>query len=169
MSDRYLHLDAEFVKAEIGRLIAMYPELAEDTELRLGAIEGETDAHRIIERALNERQEAESLAGACHTRKTELQARQSRFERKADAMKELIRSVMKAAQLPKLVLPEATITLTKGRQSVCIEDLDSIPQGYFHLKKEADKTAIREAMESGEQIPGAALVLGSDGISIRTK
>jgi hypothetical protein len=169
MSDQYLFLDAAFVKAELGKLLAEYPELETDEELRADAIEGETDAHKIISRALEARQDAETLAGAIKAREVDLSARRSRYERKADAMKSLIRSIMQAAQLPKLTLPEATLSITKPRQTVSVENVDQLPQGYFTTVRQADKAALKQALERGDEIPGAVLATGSAGLMIRTK
>lgn len=169
MSDQYLFLDAAFVKAEIGKLLAEYPELEEDEALRADVIEGETDAHKIIARALEQRQEAETLAGAIKARVVDLSARQSRFERKSEAMKQLIRNVMQAASLSKITLPEATLSITSPRSTVGIEDLEQLPQGYFKTVRQADKAAIKEALFSGQEIPGAYLVTGSPGLMVRTK
>jgi hypothetical protein len=169
MADQYLFLDAGFVKAEIAKLIEAYPELADDESLRADTIEGQTEALRIIERALAERQDAEMLAGAVKAREEELYARRGRFERKAEAMKTLIKSIMRAAHLEKVTLTEASLSLTKGRQTVGIEDLDALPQGYFKTIRQADKAAIKASFDAGEPVPGAILVTGEAGLSIRTK
>lgn len=167
MSDQYLHLDAQFVKAEIAKLVDAHPELAEDEALRLDTIEGETNAYRIIERALEQRQEAEMMAGAVRAREVEMAGRRGRFERKSEAMKTLIRHIMKAARVDKLQLPEATLSISQSRSSVGIEDPNSLPQGFY--KRVADKAAIKAAFDRGEDVPGAILVLGSEGLAIRTK
>lgn len=167
--DQYLHLDAQFVKAEIAKLIEAHPELAEDEALRFDTIEGETNAYRIIERALEQRQEAEMMAGAVSSRLVEMSERRGRFERKSEAMKMLIKSIMKAANLPKLALPEATLSITKARETVGIIDINELPQGFFKTIRQADKAAIKDALAGGQDVPGAALVIGSEGLMIRTK
>ena len=164
-----LFVDAAYVKAEIGRLLSSHPELAEDDMLREDMIAGETDIETIVSRALDERREAETIAAAIKERETALASRRARFEKKADAMRSLIKSVMQAADLPKLTLPEATISLQSPRASVNVTDLEAIPQGYFRLKKEADKTALKKALEAGEEIPGAELALGDETLSIRVR
>ncbi|RTM07449.1 MAG: hypothetical protein EKK31_11865 [Hyphomicrobiales bacterium] len=169
MPDQYLFLDAAFVKAEIGKLLAEYPELEEDEALRIDTIEGETDALRIIQRALDEQREAETMVGAIRAREIDIAARRGRYERKSDAMRQLIKAVMRAAKLDKISLAEASLSLTKPRQTVGIEDLDALPQGYFKTIRQADKTAIKSAFDQGEQIPGAILVTGDTGLMIRTK
>lgn len=169
MSDTYLFLDAAFVKAEIGKLLAEYPELEDDEALRADVIEGETDAMRIIERALNEQREAETMVGAIKAREIDIAARRSRYERKSDAMRQLIRAVMKAAKLDKVSLTEASLSLTRGRQTVGIDDLDALPQGYFKTIRQADKAAIKASFDAGEPVPGAILVTGAESLTIRTK
>lgn len=169
MSDQYLHLDAALVKAEIGKLIEAYPDLAEDESLRTDVIEGETNAFRIIERALSERQEAEMMAGAVKVREIELAARRGRFERKSAAMKHLIKAIMRAADLSKLTLAEATLSIIKPRPSVEVHSVDDLPQGYFQPVRKPDTAAIKSALERGEEIPGAFLVTGEPGLMVRTK
>jgi len=169
MADQYLFLDAAFVKAEIGKLLAEYPELEEDDELRIDTIEGETDALRIIQRALDEQREAETMVGAIKAREIDIAARCGRYERKSDAMRQLIKAVMRAAKLDKISLTEASLSLTKPRQTVGIEDLDALPQGYFKTIRQADKAAIKSAFDQGDQIPGAFIVTGDTGLMIRTK
>ncbi|MGY2995488.1 siphovirus Gp157 family protein [Mesorhizobium sp. URHB0026] len=169
MTDKYLYLDANFVRAEIAKLIASNPELEEDESLRSDMIDGETNATRIIERALAEQQGAEMMVGAVKAREIDLAARRGRYERKSEAMRSLIKSIMRAAKLDKITLTEASLSLTKARQTVGIEDLDQLPQGYFKTTRQADKAAIKSALEQGEQIPGAFLVTGDMGLTIRTK
>ncbi len=164
-----LYLDAQFVKAEIAKLIEAYPELAEDETLRADMIEAETGADKIIEKAFEERQHAEMMAGAIKSRELVMAERRGRYERKSEAMKRLIRSVMQAADLDKLTLTEATISITKPRASVNVLDVDELPQGFYRVKREADKTALKSALEKGETVPGAELALGEPGIAFRTK
>lgn len=169
MSDNYLYLDAAFVKAEIAKLISANPELADDEALREDMIAGETNATRIIERALEEQQDAEMMVGAIKAREIDIAARRGRYERKSEAMRSLIKSIMRAANLDKVTLTEASLSLTKARQTVGIEDLDQLPQGYFKTTRQADKAAIKSAFDRGEEIPGAFIVTGDMGLTIRTK
>jgi hypothetical protein len=78
-------------------------------------------------------------------------------------------TVMRAGKMNTAVLPEATLWLSKPGTSVGIENLDDLPQGYFRLKREADKKAIKSALEQGEEIPGAFLVTGDIGLTVRAK
>lgn len=163
-----LYVETSLVRGEIGRLIRVYPELADDETLMTDVLEGETDAHRVIGRALSRRLEAIAMVAAIKEREADLAARRGRFEREADAMKMMIRSIMRIAGLQKLVLPEATVSVTAARASAEITDIDALPQGYFKLVRQADKTAIKAALEAGSEIPGAGLVYGEPGLTFRT-
>lgn len=165
----YIQADVATVKAMITNLMTAYPDLAEDGDLRADMLEGETDLHRIVERCLGERLDADSLAKSIKEREADLSERRKRFERKAEAMKRLIKEMMEVADLDKITLPEATLSITSPRTSVNVVDLEALPQGYFKLSRIADKTAIKTALEAGEQIPGAELALGEPGLTIRTK
>lgn len=169
MTDAYLHLDAKLVKAELGRLMAVYPELVEDETLHLDTIDGETAAISIIERALAEEREATIMVVGITDSIANLTARKARYERKHDAMRTLIRRIMQAALLDKITLTDATISIMKHRETVGIIDLDELPQGFFKTVRQADKTAIKDALTKGQDVPGAALVISEPSIMIRTK
>lgn len=164
-----LYMNAQYIRAEISRLIDANPELAEDDDLRADMIEGETDAVEFIGKALAARQEAVSIQKAIMSRIADLAERAARYDRKAGAMKALIRSVMRSADIDRLELPEATLSISKGRTSVDVTDLDALPQGYFKIERKADKTAIKQAIEAGNEIPGAQLVMGDESLTVRTK
>lgn len=169
MSDKYLHIDAQTVKAQVASLLNDYPELAEDEVLRADVIEGETDLTKIVARAFNARQEAETMAEAIKLREKELAERRSRYERSSGAMKRLIQTLMECAHQDKITLPEATLSVTKPRESVNVIDVDQLPQGFFKTIRQADKKALNDALMAGETIPGAELALGDSGLMVRTK
>lgn len=162
-------MKAGFLKAEINRLMETYPELAEDETLRADMMEAETDLHTVIAKCLEQRQEAESMVGAIKERIVAMNERKARFQRKSDAMKDLMQSIMETADLPKVMLPEATLSILSGRVSVNVIDANELPQGYYAIERKPDKKAIKAAMEKGDQIPGAELVMGEDTLTIRSR
>lgn len=165
----FLQVDIAAFKTQWADLLAAYPELADDEDLRADVLEGETDAHRLVSMMVRRRREAQALASAGKEIRSDQSERIARFERQADGYAALIKTVMQAADLQKIVLPEATVSITKPRTKVEISDLAAIPQGYAKFEKRADKDAIKAALEAGAQIPGAALVLSEDGLLVRTK
>lgn len=165
----FIQADAATVKAAIADMLATYPELADDETLRADMLEAESDLHRIIERAIREKLDADTLAAAVKERLSDLGERKRRSERKSEAMNALVHSLMEAADLPKLVLTDATISLTKPRTIVEITDVDALPQGFVRIERIAKKTELKAALEAGEQVPGATLGLGNSSITVRTR
>lgn len=165
----YLFKDAQFVRTQIQALIAAYPELEEDATLLADMLDGETDLYRVLEKLLNERLEAETMATALKDREGDIVDRRKRFERKADGVKKIMLKLMEAAQQDKVTLTEATLSITKPRTSVHVLDVDALPQGFFRNERKPLTTEIKAELEAGHKVPGAELVLGNSGLMVRTK
>lgn len=165
----FLQVDIAAFKAHVHDLLAAYPELSEDEELRADMFEGETDMMPLIARVLRMKLDADTMAKAIKERKAEITERQARYERKADGAKELLKSILRAADLPKVTLPDATVSITKPHIRVEVTDINALPQGYYSVERKAKSAEIKAALEAGEEIPGAMLALGDDGLMVRTK
>lgn len=165
----FIQVDIAAFKAHVAELLDRYPELAEDDELRADMFEGETDMVPLVTRLLRRKLDADVMASAIKERKADIAERQARYERQSEGYKTLIKSVMIAADLDKLTLPDATISVTKPRTTVEIIDEAALPQGTYTIKKIPDKAAIKRLLEQGEQIPGAVLSLGDESLSVRKK
>lgn len=165
----FIQADAANVKAAIADMMAQFPELADDETLRADMFEAEADLNRVIDKAIREKLDADTMAAAIKERVSDLSERKRRQERRAEAMKGLVKSLMLAADLPKVVLPDATVSITKPRTKVNVTDIDALPQGTFRVVREPDKKALMEMLSAGEEVPGAELVLGDETLSVRTK
>lgn len=165
----YLALDVKQLEREIASLLEAYPELADDEELRADVLEGETDLEHIASRIVRRRNLARANVTGIKDVIGDLKDRQDRFQRQEDAMKAILKRVLSLAGTDKLTLPEATISITKPRESVEVLDANALPQGFFATIRQPDKKAIGEALKAGETVPGAALTFGEAGVTIRTK
>lgn len=165
----YLTLDASKLAVEIQHMLMAYPELSEDEELRLDTLEGETDFLRIMSRLVRVRNEKLAEAEGLSSYISDLSDRKARQVRAAEGVKALMLSLMSVADLPKLTLPEATISISKGRDAVEITDEADLPQGFVKTIRQPDKTAIGAALKAGEAVPGAALRTGEATLTVRTK
>lgn len=169
MSAQYLALDAEAVRQQVMAILALYPELSEDEDLRRDMLDGETDLSRVLSHAYEAALATQIMQTGIDAALDDLKARKDRYARKEDALRELMRGLLETAGIQKMELPVATLSLTKPRTSVNVTDIDALPQGYFKLERKADKTAIKTAIEQGETIPGAELALGTSSLSVRVK
>jgi len=165
----FVQVDIAAFKAHVAELLNAYPELAEDDELRADMFEGETDMVPLVTRLLRRKLDADVMASAIKERKADIAERQARYERQSEGYKTLIKSVMIAADLDKLTLPDATISVTKPRTTVEIIDEAALPQGFVEIKRLPKKAEIKKALEAGEEIPGASLGLSEEGLMVRTK
>lgn len=165
MADRTV-LDASFVVAKLARLKADFPDLEDDLDLLADTIEGETDFERVLTQVVEEKIEADAMVTGAGAEAKKLTQRKQRAERKSDLMRDLALTLMTEARKHKVTLPIATLFIVAGRPGVVIDDLTALPQGF--TKIDAVKSAIKEAIEKGEEVPGAHLAAGPDTLTIRT-
>lgn len=165
-NDNYLAVDVANVLADIDGLLAAYPELAEDEDLRRDMLEGETSAFAVLTRLVDVERDADSMAKAVASRVSDLQARKARAEKRKDMARALMLRVMQTAGIQKAPLAEATVSVSKGRDSVEVTDESLLPDNVVRVVRTPDKTAIKEALALGP-VDGARLVTGSPTISVR--
>lgn len=165
----YVFREAGIIRNQIEALKSLYPEMTEDADLLADMLEGETDLNAILAKLVDYVLEAESMAEAVKARKNEIAERQKRYERQSDSGRKIIQQLMESACADKVTLPEATLSITKARTSVNVTDLDMLPQGYFRTERKALSKEIKAALEAGDRIPGAELVMGECGLMMRTK
>jgi hypothetical protein len=169
MNAHFIQVDAEFVKQQIFDLRTQFPELESDEDFALDVFEGQTDLFSIAAKAIEIRAESESMVAAIKERVSDLTSRKSRFERRSDAMRKLIKGLMDAAGQTKLTLPEATLSISKGREKIVIDNVDDLVQGFYRTERIADKEAIKTALDAGADVPGAHKEVGETSLTMRTK
>lgn len=165
--ENFLQADIANLVAEIDSLFAAYPELAEDEDLRRDCLEGETSTYEVLRRLVNIERDADSMAKAIASRVADLQARKARMEKRKEAMRMLMLRVMKAGNITKAPLPEATVSVSKGRDSVEITDESKLPKWAYETVRKPDKKAIMERLAANKSVPGAALKTGEDTLTVR--
>lgn len=166
-NDNYLQADVANLEAEIHDLLAAYPELAEDDELRADMLEGSTAAFDVLTRLVNIERDADSMGKAIAARIADLNARRQRAEKRKEAMRALMLRIMRMAGIQKAPLVEATVSVSKGRESVEIVDEALVPPRFLKVVKTPDKTAIKEALTAGKKVRGAAMKTGGETITVR--
>lgn len=166
---RFLQVDVAAFKAHVAELLAAYPELSGDDDLRADMIEGETDMAPLVSRLVKGQLDAASMVSAIKERKADIAERQARYERQVEGYRALIKSVMIAADMDKLTLPEATVSVLKPRTVVEITDENALPQGFVEIRRVPKKAEIKKALEDGEPVPGAALGLSEESLMVRAK
>jgi hypothetical protein len=168
MSNR-IDLDVHFLEQEIANLIASYPEMEEDDSLKADMIEGSLDAEKVMSRIMSHLFEAEEMLDGMKPRFEDLTERKKRWERRKEFCRALAQRVLEASGRDKIVLPEASVAKSKGRDSIEVTDLSKLSQGFYVTERKADKDAIKKALDNGDDVEGARIVRGAYGIRISTK
>lgn len=97
----------------------------------------------------------------------EIVERARKWEARAERLEGYLQHNMKSAQRLRIENPLVTIALREGRdKSVEVVDADAVPQQYMRVKTEPNKTEIKKALEAGQEIAGARLIV-KDRLEIR--
>jgi hypothetical protein len=162
-------IQADFVRAQITVLLARHPELSEDEEALTMSLASETDAEELIARLVTRVQETKAQAKGLKDYMADLSDRADAYERRVEAMRALVFSILDAAHISKVELPIATISIRPGVKKIIITDESVIPGQFMRVKSEPDKTRIREWIDTGNPVPGAFLSNAEPVLNIRIK
>ena len=162
-------LDITIIRAQIDNLIAAHPEIDEDEILRADMIEGGTDLHEFLRDIERKRRNADTFVDALAIEITTLRDRRARFERRDQALRALMFNLLQWAEVKKVELPEATISIRAGQQKVVVEDENAIPNEYCRIIREPDKIKIKAALLEFKSVAGAALSNAEPTLAVRIK
>jgi folate-dependent phosphoribosylglycinamide formyltransferase PurN len=135
----------------------------------LDTLDGETDVNDVIDRVLSDRAKALALSAAAKAQADDLAGRAKRIAERAKACDKALLDILDAIDLRKVERPAATVFRRPGSLRVQISDESSVPTQLCRIKREPDKAAIKRALEAGEDVPGASLCRGDDGVTVRVR
>lgn len=160
-------LAAEDVMREINALMADYPQLADDEELFRDMLEGNTRFNEIMDRLLSDMRDNETLAEAAAQRIGKIRERQTRLTHRVQFYRGLMHRLLTLTGLRSVALAEAKVSVCNSPEKVIITDENAIPDALCKIRKEPNKTAIKNAIKNGQYVPGASLSNGGTTISVR--
>lgn len=166
-NNNYLAADVANLEAHIADLFTLYPDLQDDETLKADMLEGSTSLYEVLTRLVSIERDANSMSAALTSRINDMTARKQREEKRKDAMRKLMLRVMQAAGESKAKLVEATVSVGKGRQSVEIVDEAAVPPRFLKVVKSPDKGLIKEALEAGKKVKGAAFKDSGPTLTVR--
>ncbi len=149
------HLAAEYAEALD---VLSDPDIpAEAVSDTLEALQGEiaVKGANVAAYALNLEAEAEMIKAA----EAKLKARRTALENKAQRIRDYLKDNMQRCGITKISALDHTfsVTLGKPRESVVIEDEADIPDDLCTFTRSASKTAIKAAIDGGQDVPGARI------------
>jgi phage host-nuclease inhibitor protein Gam len=163
MANKY---DVDMLRRTIELLLERYPELAADEELRVDMLEGSTDFRETMDRLLRRTQDAIYLSNACDLALRDIKDRQIRFDKRIEFGRELMKRLMETAEVKKMEFPTGTVSIRNTPPSVVVYDEYAIPDDFMRIKKEPNKTLLKEMLEKMD-VPGVSLSNGGTTLSIK--
>lgn len=158
------------VRQQIENLKVSHPELLEDDDAWLASLESETRFEELLTQLVRRIEDTKALAEGTAGRLTELQERKARMVHRMGSLRDLLFKLMESAELSKLELAEATISVRKGTpQLVGDADPASLPDDLCKISRNPDRSAIKEALKTGKEVPGFSLSNATPSLSIRIK
>jgi hypothetical protein len=164
-----LDLDTKYVRDQITALLIAYPELSEDDALREDMVEGSTTTFEFLSKVVRLIGNNLSLANGTSSYIEELRVREERLKHRISVLRSLIYKIMTAADLSKVELAEATLSIRSGQSKVIITDESQLLDAYCRIKREPDKTLIKTTLKSGGVVTGAELSNAEPTLAILIK
>ena len=139
----------EELEAALGELATAEADKADGLAFVLAELEARREAIKQTE---------QSLANRRHS-----------LENRAASLKRYALQVMQNHGIKKIAGASATLSIRKGSISVYVDPaaVEILPFNLIRTKVEADKAAIKEVLEAGQEVTGCSLQVGLDSLSIR--
>lgn len=109
----------------------------------------------------------EAEADAIKNEEKRLAERRKGFEKIAGSMRDSIHAQMLDWQIKKVEGKLFTFAVQANPASVEITDESQIPGDYIDYKPQVDRNKVKDALKSGQEVPGARLI--TDKTSLRIK
>ena len=144
--------------------------LSDDDPDMQAIIDTETeDTQARLVRMLRAARWAEKQAKASKEIEAEIKERRTRFEAKAEQIRSIVTWAMGEIGIAKVEAPDLTASLSAGKPVAVVTDELALPDEYVRVKREPNKTALKEALLGGATIPGATLGNGNATLTLRTR
>lgn len=101
---------------------------------------------------------------------SQLQTAIDRHEARQKRVRELTKQAMQAAGIRRIQGTWQALSLRAGSESVEITSMSELPLEFCRVSQPSlspDKTAIKRAIKSGEEVPGAALRTGPETLMVK--
>lgn len=143
--------------------------IGDDDEMALTAVEGETGLIEAISSAVARLHDLDAHAEAISLQMKALGERKSRFEAQHDRIKAAVAVAMGQAELRKLELPSATLSIRAVPPKAEIIDEALVPSKFWKpADPKLDRKALLDALKSKEDVPGAMLSNGGETLAIKS-
>lgn len=140
------------------------PEVVQDT---LEGLQGEVQEKGKNVAAYFQNLEAD--VEAMKSAEQRIAQRRKAIENRVRQMKDYLQRNMEESGITEISCPEFTVKLGKNPASVEVYEESSLPEKYVVTKTttQPDKKALKEAIQAGEDVPGARLITDKKRLIVR--
>ncbi len=149
--------------------LAVHHEDLDDPDLMMILAEGQTDLLEVIDCILAVDMNDEALITGLKTQKDTLAVRLHRLEERRQSRRAVLEQTLLLLERKCLERPIATISLAQRAPALVVEEEAAIPTKFFDLKPFLNRRLTKEALEAGEEVPGARLSNGSLSLTVRRR
>lgn len=105
----------------------------------------------------------EATAIAIKEAEQRMSHRRKAIENRVTSLKTYLKVNMESCSITKIESPWFTLSIAKNPAAVDITDEDSLPDEFVEVvtTRKVNKTAIKQAIEAGTEVPGAVLTRGT--------
>jgi phage host-nuclease inhibitor protein Gam len=152
------------LKTELREIHGLEP----DDDALDDTLDGELSLGDQIHALLRVACENELFAEALDKRITEYKARKDRLSRAAKAIRQHVAEAALEAGLKKLPRPDMTVSFGLSKPALVGDaDPDTLPDALVRTKREINRTAIKAALDAGQDVPGFTISNGRPTCTVR--
>jgi len=161
-----MQIDVKNLLQQLDAMLLEYSELKDDEQLRNDMFEGSTDIKQVIDRIVSSEAYDSQMIEGIDQHIDQLKKRKERLKYRTEIKRKMIQRVMEIGRLRKLEVASGTVTISRSTASVIITDESLIDDKYWRIKKEINKTEIKNDMRDGITVNGAFLSNGDETVRI---
>lgn len=160
----------DLTKIQVSAVAAMLRDMVdEDEQLYLDTLEGETDLYEWVTRLLDRIEDEEGTQAKLCEQIDARKERAARSTNRVKAHREAIMALLECANLDKLTLPEATVSVHKVPPKPIVVDEAALPDELCRFSRKPDMAAIKAEVEAGRAVSGVSFDNGGTSLTVRRK
>lgn len=149
--------------------LAVHHEELDDPDLMLLLADGQTNLLEAIDAMIEVDQHDDALITALKSVKDTMAVRLHRLQERKTSRRTILEQALLLLERKSLERPLATLSLADRPPSLVVEEEAQIPARFFGLKPSLNRRLAKEALEAGEEVPGARLSNGALTLTVRRR
>jgi hypothetical protein len=143
---------------DLRRQLAEINGLAEDDPALFDTLDGEMDLADYLRRLVRKRRQLCADSDALRGMIKEMEERKLRLDNTAKNIGNAVVHAMSAAGMNRLPAPDFSVSIGYGKAPIVgAVEASELPDHLVRVERSINRTALREALDAGENIPGVYL------------